>query len=77
MLVPLPLPGEIVTAAVSRVTMRARESLGGGWATKNARCGKQGSMVSSQSWELGEVYVWGVHGPRVCELGPRAGRETG
>jgi len=48
-LMPLPLPWEIVTAAVSHVTMRAHESLGGGWVMKNARCGKQGSMVSSCS----------------------------
>jgi len=42
-LMPLPLPGGIVTAAISHMTMRARRRLGGGWATKNARCGKQGS----------------------------------
>ena len=48
-LVPLPLPWEVVTATGSLVTMRAHESLGGGWVMKNARCGKQGSMVSSCS----------------------------
>lgn len=41
------LLGEIVTAVVSWVTMRAHGSQGGGWATKNTRCGKQGSMVIS------------------------------
>jgi len=35
--VPLPFPGEIDTAAVSHVTMRAHGSLGGGWSTKDAR----------------------------------------
>jgi len=47
--VPLPLPGEIVTAAVSPCDNEGawKSGTGGGRATKNARCGKQGSMVIS------------------------------
>jgi len=50
--------------------------LGGGWATKNARCGKQGSKEAwgSRSSRGRERYKYGrVHGPRMSELGPRAG----
>ena len=71
--VPLPLPGRIVTAAVSRCGNEGAwgSNRGGGWVTKNARFWEQrrhGGLIVS---ELREVYVLGVHGPRVCELEPR------
>ena len=71
--VPLPLPGGNVSAAVSPCGNEGAGKLcrGGGWATKNARLGKRGSMAVWRSRGLGGVYVSGVHGPRVSELGPR------
>ena len=76
---PLPLPGEIVTTALSPVATRAHGSYGR-WVGNEERevwkARKHGELVVLRA-EGGTVYVRGVHGPRVCELGPRSGRATG
>ena len=75
-LVPLPLLEEIITADVSPCGNEGawESDVGGGWASKNARCGKRGSVMISRSGKLEGIYVWGF---TVFELRPRASQETG
>ena len=64
-LLPLPLPEEIVTADVSPCGNEGawESDVGGGWASKNARCGKRGSVMISRSGKLEGIYVWGLTDP--------------
>ena len=64
-LLPLPLPEEIVTADVSLCGNEGawESDVGGGWATKNARSGKRGSVMISRSGEQGGIYVCGFTDP--------------
>jgi len=59
-LVPLPLPEEIVTTDVSSCGNEGvlESDVGGGWASKNARCRKRGSVMISRSGKLEGIYVW-------------------